>query len=361
MVSFWEWLQLDERTLVDPAVVASYEKAFQQGLEGLIQRTRDPALRQALEAMRTFRFCNYILGALIRNGIPEKYDTEDSLQRIVFRMLSPVGERGLPKETLFDLDQGRQYDTQRGNPLEARFKTFLAHELRNIGMNRIPALKRTQRPGSLSIGYGRDQGMMSPDEIPGRPGDHEQEMMADITALLQQHSTPDMPLVSLFQSILRGEGTKIQRARFGHERTDAGRKIIVQIIQQYAYRTQNWHLLQLLDRFRGFNGNQPNPSRRPPPPPKPAKPKLPPEQQDFRSIVDVIERSGRAANMAVLGKLRRRWLERAPRDPSSPHPNRLADVLARMVQDGVLQKRGAKYIPGERYAMYLGTQEPAAV
>ena len=66
MVSFAAWLQLDERSLVDPAVVASYERSFQQGLEGLIARTQDPALRRALEAMRTFRFCNYIVGALVR-------------------------------------------------------------------------------------------------------------------------------------------------------------------------------------------------------------------------------------------------------------------------------------------------------
>ena len=90
-------------------------------------------------------------------------------------------------------------------------------------------------------------------------------------------------------------------------------------------------------------------------------PKYPPDEQDYRSIIDVIERSGRAANLAVLGKLRRRWLERAPRDPSSVYPNRLADVLARMVQDGVLQKSGARYLPGRNYPRYLATQEPVAV
>ena len=60
-------------------------------------------------------------------------------------------------------------------------------------------------------------------------------------------------------------------------------------------------------------------------------------------------------------KVRRRWLERQPRDPNSPHPNRLADVLARMVQDGVLMKQGTRYVPGPDYARYVGTPEPAAV
>jgi hypothetical protein len=360
MVCFREWFWLQERSLVDPGVVASYETAFQQGLEGLIARTRDPALRQAFEGMRQFRFVNYILGSLVRHGVPQQYDVEDSLQRICFRMLSPTGERGLPRSSLFDLDLNRTYDLHGGNPLEARFKTFLFHELRNITMGRIPALRRTQRPGSLSIGYGQDQGMVSPDEIPGRATNTDQEMINDLTALLRQRSTPQLPLVDLFRSIMAGEGTKIQRSRFGHDRTDQGRQMIVQIIRQYAYQTQNTHLVQLLDRFRDFDATQPNP-RRPTPPPKPPKPKYPPDEQDYRSIVDVIERSGRQANLAVLGKLRRRWLERSPRDPTSPHPNRLADVLARMVQDGVLGKQGARYIPGPQYSRFLAPQEPVAV
>jgi hypothetical protein len=310
--------------------------------------------------MRQFRFCNYVLGAMIRNGIPQRYDPEDSLQRIVFKMLSPVGERGMPHSNLFDIDLNRSYDLARGNPLEARFKTYLAMELRNITAGRIPALRRTQRPGSLSIGYGQDQGMVSPDEIPGRATNTDQEMINDLTALLRRHSSPQLPLVDLFRSIMAGEATRVQRSRFGHDQADQGRQMIIQIIRQYAYQTQNTHLVQLLDRFQDFDATRPDP-RRPAPAPKPPKPKYPPDEQDYRSIIDVIERSGRQANLAVLGKLRRRWLERSPRDPNSPYPNRLADVLARMVQDGVLGKQGARYIPGPQYSRYLAQQQPVAV
>ena len=49
---FREWLLLVERSLVDPAVLDSYERAFQHGLEALIQRTRDPELRRTFEGMR---------------------------------------------------------------------------------------------------------------------------------------------------------------------------------------------------------------------------------------------------------------------------------------------------------------------
>jgi hypothetical protein len=303
MASFREWFYLQERSLVDPAVLASYERAFQQGLEGLIARTQDPALRQAFSTMRTFGFATYILGALARNGVQQQYDIEDSLQRICFRMLSHVGERGMPHSSLFDLDLNRTYDLKRGNPLEARFKTFLINELRDITMGRIPALRRTQRPGALSIGYGQDQGTVSPDEIPDRASDDNQEMIDDLTALLRQRSTPQMPLVDLFQSIMAGEGTRIQRGRFGHDRSDQGRQIIVQIIRQYAYQTQNWHLLQLLDRIQNPDATRPD-TRKPAPPPKP---KYPPDEQDYRSIVDVIDaRAGQpiwpsSGNCAAVG------------------------------------------------------------
>ena len=102
MGGFAEWLFLVERSLVDPEVLDSYKRAFQHGLEALIQRTQDPELRQTVENMRRCpvrgkdgrcsRFADYILGALIRNGCHHQYNLEDCLQRIVFRMLSPVGE-----------------------------------------------------------------------------------------------------------------------------------------------------------------------------------------------------------------------------------------------------------------------------
>jgi len=40
--------------------------------------------------------------------------------------------------------------------------------------------------------------------------------------------------------------------------------------------------------------------------------------------------------LARLQKDRRRWMERKPRDPNSPHQNRLEDVLARMVRAGLV-------------------------
>ena len=369
-MGFREWLFLVERSLIDPEVLDSYEKAFQQGLEALIRRTRDPELRRTFEGMRRCpvqsrdrrcsRFIDYILGALVRNGCHYQYDVEDALQRIVFRMLSPVGESGKQRRTIFDFDETRPYNLRVGNPLAAIFKTYLNNDIRNIIGGRIPALRTRQKTGALPIGYG-SPGEVSPDEIPARISSDEQEMLSDILGLMKARSTAEMPLADLFMSILRGEGTRVQRNRFGQGRADSMRKTIMQVIEQYAQRTQNWQLLRLLDRFRDFRGNRPDPACQQPRLPKPPKPAYPPDEQDYRSIVQVLERNGKSASMMVFGKVRRRWLERPPRDPASVHPNRLADVLARMVEDGVLTKQGARYVPGPEYARYLGTPEPLQV
>ena len=131
-MGFREWLLLVECSLVDPAVLDSYEQAFQQGLEALIQRTHDPELRRTFEGMRRCpvrnttggcnRFTDYILGALMRSGCHYQYDVEDALQRIVFRMLSSVGESGKRRKTIFDFDENRPFDLRLGNPIEVLFK-----------------------------------------------------------------------------------------------------------------------------------------------------------------------------------------------------------------------------------------------
>ena len=74
-----------------------------------------------------------MLGALIRHGINQQYDLEDALQRIVFWMLSPVGERGLPRNSLFDFDESRPYDLRIGNPLQAIFRQYLSNAVGTVG------------------------------------------------------------------------------------------------------------------------------------------------------------------------------------------------------------------------------------
>ena len=56
-------------------------------------------------------------------------------------------------------------------------------------------------------------------------------------------------------------------------------------------------------------------------------------------------------------------LECKPRDPSSMCPHRLADVMAAMERDGILQRRpggsgGNVWVPGPRYAEFLPQTVP---
>ena len=367
-VDFNDFLLILERTLVDPAVVQSYEREFQRQLDALIQRTTDPALRNTFASMKSFSFVNYIVGCLFRHGCTYRCDPEEALQYIAMNMLSPVGERGQPRKTLFDIDPNYAWDLRQGNPLEARFKLYLRHDLAAICSGKIPRLAYVQRrPGTVSIspGYrGTDQepNSVSADQIPDRASGDWGELIGDIIVLLrrQEQIHPELPLVNLFTSILSGEQTRSTRSTYGRRASDAGRQMIISTISDYARSTDNRRLLGLLDRFEDFDATAPNPaaerSRYRPVQPKPQR--LPPDEQDFRSIIDVMERHGQRLTLDILGKARRRWLERLPRDVTSPHPNRLVDVLARMIADGVLQEKqtragGRLFVPGRRYGDFV--------
>ncbi len=362
-VDFNAFLLILERTLVDPAVVQSYEREFQRQLDALIQRTTDPALRNTFASLKSFSFANYIVGSLFRHGCTYRCDPEDALQFIAMNMLSPVGERGQPRKTLFDIDPNYSWNLQQGNPLEARFKLYLRHDLAAICSGKIPRLAYVQRrPGTVSISPGYrgaewEPNSVSADQIPDRASGDWAELIGDVISLLrrQEQLHPELPLVNLFTSILSGEQTRSTRSTYGRRVSDAGRQMIISTIQQYATATDNRRLLSLLDRFKNFDPTVPDPSRYRAVQPQPQR--LPPDEQDFRSIIDVMERNGQRLTLDILGKARRRWLERPPRDTTSPHPNRLADVLAKMVADGILQEKttragGRLFVPGRRYGEF---------
>ena len=382
-MDFAEWLFLNERWLIDPSVAQSYEQGFRQGLDDLIARTRNPQLRSTFAAMRDCPiragtgcsgFTDYILGALIRHGCVQQFDPEDTLNYIYFGLMSPTGDSGRPKQTLFgDFGESRPFNPGE-NPLEARFKTSVGNAVRSVCSGAIRRL-RTVEPkpaGTLSIMPGRQRGdmaagMVSPDEIPDRPGDHaEREMITDIEQLLRvrQRQHPDLPIVDLFTGLISGElpTTRLQRAKWG-KRADAARKVIVDAIEGYAKSTENWQLLRLLDRFKDYDPTRADPAaRHSRHRERPAKPKpqveMSPVEKDYRSIVTLLEKLGRKVTSSDAGHWRKRWTERKPRDLASPHPNRLADTLANMVVDGVLElgqtrAGGKRYVPGPRYGQFV--------
>jgi hypothetical protein len=246
MLGFREWLALQEgrKDLVPPGVLAGYEYAFRQELQKLIGRTQNPSLRAVLTGLldcpirtgnRCRGFADYIVGALVRNGLHHRYDVEACLAYIFEKLTMSVTDQGEPRKTVFG-DFVELPDYSSGNPLAVRFLKYLEWAIGDIRKGRIPRLAIAERrpPGTVSIRPGRQQdgdpaGGISAGEIAARPsGD------------------------------------------------------------------------------------------------------------------------------ADLGRFRRRWLEYPPRDPASGYRNRLEEVLAKMVRDGVLRatktRNGAVvYEPGARF------------
>ena len=357
---FQDWLLAEERLAVEPSVLASYDRAFDSELERAIRRcAKNPPLRRSLEAMRGTQWASYILGALLRH-CPRKVELEDALNYIAFRMLSPVSERGESRLGLFDIDPNRQYDFSIGDsPFLARFRTFLNRDVLNVCQGRVRRVLASVRPsGTVSITQARrmadqETGTVRADEIPDHPQSGEQELYDDLLDLLQQQSTPAWPLADLFHAILNGVPLKVQRQRFGHTRADAMRRTLKTLLRDYGMRTGNVGLVALLDKYE--DATRPNPNREPRPKPAP-KPIVPDEVRDFRSIIDVIQKAGGSASMSVLASKRSRWLSRKPRNPASIHRTRLHDVLATMVEKGVLAKRGPRYELGPHYQEYLASE-----
>ncbi len=359
--TFKTWLIAEERRVVDPAIQAQYEHEFLRQLDALLNRTRSPELRETLTDMKTcpikdstgrcYSFVGWIVNSLMRPGCAQRIDVEAALNYIAFRLLSPVGERGNPRSMVFDFDEDRPW-MPGTNPVSGRLKTFVLRDIQTVcGKKPSQTFKNMARPpGTMSIGHrGRkddadSMGTVSPDEIPAARSTHESELVADVITLLKKRATPTLPLVAVFQAILNGAGLRDQRARFGHKAADAARRVSKDTVRQYAADSQNQQLLGLMDK-------RPAVKR-----PKVKKPKPvvhpDPEIRDRLSLIDTLDKAGGEGSMALFGRKRRKWLNYAPRDPNSPHRNRLIDVLTRMTDEGLLVKRGTKYMAGPNYVAF---------
>ncbi len=375
MNTFWAWLIEESRQRIEPAVLAGYERAFKDELLRLIQRTADPVLRKKLVDMidcpvRTASGCrgfaDYIYGALVKNGLDAEYDLDAALQYVVEKMLMDRSEvTGGPKASLFTGFSPRPGETPDFNPLQARFMVFLQAAIGNIRKGKIARLRNVERrpPGAIPIGLGRHQhgdeaAGISPDEIADRPHRDADlgEMIEDISDMLRRKEPAyGFPLVALFRAIMSGVSNEEQRRRFGDRKTRAARQAIVQTVEEYARSTGNATLLHLLDRLKNpaGKGGEPVPTRHRTPP----TPVLSDRERDYRSLASVVARFNHPIGTAQFGSYRRRWLEYPPRNPSSGHRNRLEEVLAAMVADGVLRAiptgHGATvYAPGPDFDRY---------
>ena len=354
MLTCLQLLMEGPQEYIPPGVLRGYDAAFRDELRGVIQRTQNPMLRATLERMldcpivdsrggcRTFS--DYILSALIKNGIHQQYDIEAALAYIVEKMLMPVTDTGEPRLTVFNGFKERP-DFVGGNPLQARFLKFLDFAINNIRKGKIPRLANVERrpQGTVSIGQGRwkegePRGEISPDEIAAPPSTQKDldDLVWDIKMQLRQKERSlALPLEQLFLSMMGGMRGDEQRKAFGDRTTRMARKVIIETIKSYAETSRNFTLLNMLSRFEDYHGSQPMPPKRQPP--KVAKPVLSDKERDYGSIINVVDRLGRPVGSADLGRYRRRWLDYPPRDPSSGFRNRLEETLAAMTRDGVLR------------------------
>ena len=100
-----------QRATIEPAVMAGYEHAFKAELQRLIARTRDAALRAKFQEMlscpirnargQCVSFTDYVVGALIKNGIHRRYDMEAALSYIFEKMVMDKSDTGESRTTLF--------------------------------------------------------------------------------------------------------------------------------------------------------------------------------------------------------------------------------------------------------------------
>jgi hypothetical protein len=364
MEGFLAWLVLTEaKAHVSPAIIQGYEHAFRQELQRVMRRTQHPTLRAEFERMldcpvRDRRgncksFTNYIIGALVKNGIHTRYDLEAALAYVVEKMLMDKGENGEGRITVFGGFQERP-DYVEGNPLQARFIKYLQFAVNNIRKGKIPRLADVEhRPqGTVSIGQGRSRGSDSfggllPDEIVARPSHDGDlgELVDDLIGLLRRKEAAyPLPLAALFHAIMSGQTQDQQRKTFGDGASSIGRQVIVQTVEDYARSTQNYAMMNILGRLR--SGAMPAPRR-----PAVPRPVLSDQERDYASILAVVDRLQRPVGSADFGKYRRRWLDYPARDAASGHRNRLEEVLARMVKEGALVARQTRqgaytYSPG---------------
>jgi len=374
MRTFLDWLQCEAwRELVPAEVLQGYEAEFRRSLEQLIQRTKDPTLREKFREMLDCPvrdrqggcrgFAEYILSALVKHRIHDRYDIEAALSYVAEKMLMATTASGGERKTLFGSFEERPHG-HGFNPLQARFLSFLQFAVNNIRKGKIPRLANVEpRPqGTVSIDQGRrgEQAgsTVSPEAIPARRSGEADvaELIDDLTIMLHRKERAyPLPLGDVFRAILAGQNTEELRGRYGDRRARLARQVIKQTVEEYGRSTGNYRLLNQLRRLQ-----EPGVSAQATKTATVTAMKLPDKDRDYMSIVNVIDRLDRPVGSADLGKYRRRWLDYPPRNPLAGYSNRLEEVLAQMVQDGVLRaettsKGATVYSPGPTFAKYSGT------
>lgn len=117
MQTFWQWLsQLKETYFTfDPK---QYNRLFDDELEKLLQRVRDPAHRQILNRMRGFDWIAYIAASVRHAGFRDYREIQERTHDLAVKLLTGK------------LFQG--FDERTSGPMDLRFKRSVANAIKNL-------------------------------------------------------------------------------------------------------------------------------------------------------------------------------------------------------------------------------------
>ena len=117
MRTFWQWLANLQETYFtfDPA---EYNALFDEELERVIAKTRDPVHRQALERMQGFNWLGYIAASVRNAGFRDYRDGQEKIHDTVVKLLTGKLFTG--------------FDQRTSGPINLRFKNSVGNAIRNM-------------------------------------------------------------------------------------------------------------------------------------------------------------------------------------------------------------------------------------
>jgi hypothetical protein len=86
--------------------------------------------------------------------------------------------------------------------------------------------------------------------LPRSACSYDYKMILDVLALIWQHSQEELPLVSLFLSILTGDDLPTLQRQYGRVNVELGLIVLMRLLDKYAWDTGSLEALRLLARVR---------------------------------------------------------------------------------------------------------------
>lgn len=217
----------------------AYDQLFDEELEKILTRTRDPAHRRVLERMRGFSWLAYIAASVRHADWHDQREVQERSHDIATKLL--VGR-------LFT-----GFDERISGPMDLRFKTAVANALRNMAER-----ERNQRRllPTVSIQQEFDPGGVTADELPARWSGQEEDderLVHDFRRLVRRR-LGDLG-VAVLDTRLAGEETKslVGRPEFGSPGKFVVKRVVCQVkelAREYAVMVGNQDLLRRIERAR---------------------------------------------------------------------------------------------------------------